>query len=858
MKKAPIFILPLIMIMFLIYGIEQGIYYRYYNPFKGLKQSGALQAMEQWVKQRAYPDDDIPADKYYRAYEQHLTMAAKRQNVQAEDWQALGPKNIGGRTISIAIHPTQPDIIFAGAASGGLWKSTTGGVGVQAWEYIETGFPVNGVGAIAINYDSPDVMYIGTGEVYGYQNSIGGLSIRNTRGSYGIGLLKTTDGGTTWTKSIDWTYDQRRGVQVIKLHPEGPDTLFAGTTEGIYKSTNAGSSWVLVHPVVMVTDIVINQNNPQQILAACGNLNSTGTGIYRSTNGGATWAKITSGLPAAWGGKALLAASGAESDVVYASIGFGETSGAGTNLCKTTNFGATWTVINTQDYATYQGWFAHFVVPHETDPSKLLTAGVDVYKSINGGSTLTQKSYWFNWDFGVPPIGGPEGPPDYSHADHHAWAQHPTNPNIIYFGNDGGVFRTLDFGETFEGCNGGYQTTQFYKRIGVSRADSSRLVGGMQDNATAVWEGTAAWRRGIGGDGCCAQISPTSVDTMYGSSQYLNAARSFDKGVSWQGMSIPSSSAAFNGQFLVAPSNGKILYGGGKKFYRTTNGGNNWTALNGNQNINGDPVLSIAIAYNNPDIVYITTAPNVRPAEVFKSTNGGTVFTNITGNLPNRYPVDISVDPGNPDIVYVAFSGYGTSHLYRSTNGGAGWNDIGANLPDVPASAVVVDPLNPGHIYVGNDLGVYATTNLGESWININTGVPGSVLIMDLAYSPANRKLIAATHGRGVYSIPLPNLTNIHAEGVKPDNFVLGDAYPNPFNAGTNFEFTLPVKSSVVIRVYTTGGEMIYETNKGELEAGTHRQYIGTEVLSRLAGGVYYYAVQSGGSRQVKKFVYLK
>jgi photosystem II stability/assembly factor-like uncharacterized protein len=729
------------------------------NPDEDERFSGAMQSLDFWTIQRAYPNKYIPANAYYKAYES-VSLKLSKSNILSPAWQEMGPQNIGGRTIAIDINPLNPNTIYAGSASGGLWRSYSGGLGVKAWNYVPTGFPVLSVSAIAENPSDTNVIYIGTGEVYGYQDATGGLNIRTTRGSYGIGLLKSSDNGTTWSKSIDWSYNQTRGVEVIKLDPVNPDTIYAGTTEGIYKSTDAGTSWSHVHSVLMTTDILINKQNTQQILAACGNLNSPGAGIYKSTDGGTNWVQITANIPA-FGGKILLAAYAGSPNVCFASVGMGTVDGAGTFLLKSTDFGSTWSQINTTDYSTYQGWYSHFVIPHPTDPSKLLCAGIDVYKSTDGGTTLTKKSNWAAWYLGVVPIGGPEGPVNYTHADHHAYAINPFNPDMVYFGNDGGVFRTTDFGETFQGCNGGYQSTQFYKRFGVSKSDSSRMVGGMQDNATAVWEGTLAWRRGIGGDGCCTQISPSKIDTMYASYQYLSMYRSTNKGVNWAYIAPPGINAAFNAPFLLAPSNPKIIYAGDVVVYKSINAGSAWTAMNNGNVLNGDPVLSIAVSYTNPDSVYVTTAPTLHSVAVFLSTDGGTSWTNITSSLPDRYPVDISVDPRNSSIVYVAFSGFGTSHLFRSSNGGNSWNDIGQGLPDVPTSAVCIDPSNSSTLYIGNDLGVYYSLDNGNSWNDLNSGLNGTALVMDLAVSPIDNKLVVATHGRGVYKIPLSSITPV-------------------------------------------------------------------------------------------------
>jgi len=175
--------------------------------------------------------------------------------------------------------------------------------------------------------------------------------------------------------------------------------------------------------------------------------------------------------------------------------------------------------------------------------------------------------------------------------------------------------------------------------------------------------------------------------------------------------------------------------------------------MNNGNVLNGDVVLSIAVSYSNPDSLYVTTAPDLHPAALFVSGNGGVSWTNITGSLPNRYPVDISVDPRNSSIVYVAFSGFGTPHLYRSLNSGSSWTNIGVGLPDVPTSAVCIDPFNSSNLYVGNDFGVYYSLDNGNTWNDLNSGIKGTALVMDLVVSPIDKKLVVATHGRGVYKI---------------------------------------------------------------------------------------------------------
>lgn len=719
--------------------------------------SGAWIQLQFWSNQRAYPNKVIPSETYFKQYQSVSASLKKSGFINSDSWQTIGPHNIGGRTIALAFNPQNTNTIFAGSASGGIWRSYTDGLGAQAWEIIPTGYPVLGVSAIAIPPNDSNTIYIGTGEVYNYHNSFGGVTIRETRGSYGIGILKTTDYGATWIKSLDWSRNEERGVEVLQLNPLNPNTLWAGTTEGTYRSVDAGSTWQLVNSTIMVTDIKINPADSNMVWIACGNSGSAGKGIYRTTNNGVSWTQLTSGVPSNFNGKILLEIYNASPSTLFASVGMGSANGAGTYLIKTTNYGDTWTTLSTLNYADYQGWYSHFVGINQNDPSKVIVGGIDLYKSTNGGTTLTQKSYWYLWYLGqaIPP-GEPEGPPDYSHADHHCILYDPDNPNIIYFGNDGGVFRTTDGGETFSGCNGGYQTSQFYNYFASSYQDSMIAIGGLQDNATAIYWGTDYWRREIGGDGTSSGIDPANDNIMYGTYQYMSLQKSTDQGNNWNYIAPPGNNVGFVAPFVVSPSNPQILYAGTDLVYKSTNKGSTWVGT-GNGIFNGDPLLALSVADNDQNFVYAATAPVNHPAGVYRTTNGGTNWQNVTQNLPDRYPMDIDVNPNDPDTAYIVISGFGTSHLFKTADGGNTWLDKGAGLPDVPTSAVVVDPQYPDRVYVGNDLGVFVSLDGGDSWQTFSDGLTDAVIVMDLNISPANRKLRCITHGSGIFERSLIN-----------------------------------------------------------------------------------------------------
>jgi hypothetical protein len=364
-----------------------------------------------------------------------------------DPWTAIGPHNTGGRTLAIEFNPQNPNTVYAGSASGGLWVSYTGSAGVDAWQRIETGFPVLGVSTIEFEPNDSNVIYIGTGEVYNYFAAGTGAAYRSTRGTYGIGILKSTDGGTTWAKSLDWSldwsYNEQRGIWAIKVNPLNHNTVWAATTEGTFRSYDAGANWKQVHLVVMANDLVINPVDTSIVITGNGNFASTGFGIYRTSDGGGSWTHITSGLPNYYEGKIQLDIYKANPNIVYASIGNGFSQSNGASwLCKSVDAGVTWTLMTQQDYSKWQGWFSHDVAINQSNPDELLVIGIEIYKSTNGGLTITQQSTP-GLTLGRPPIGGPEGGQTFVHSDAHDVKQHPTDTNTFYLGTDGGVFRTL-------------------------------------------------------------------------------------------------------------------------------------------------------------------------------------------------------------------------------------------------------------------------------------------------------------------------------------------------------------------------------------------------------------------------------
>jgi hypothetical protein len=828
---------------------------------------GAMRALDYWAESRAYPGQSFPKRGYAEAFDYAKRSLGEPagKSLRSQPWRSLGPHNIGGRTLAVALNPQNPSTVYAGAASGGLWRSFTGGVGAAAWHYVSTGYPILGVSSIAIAPDDTNTMYIGTGEVYAYGNTEGGISVRLTRGSYGIGILKTEDGGATWTKSLDWSYHQERGVWAVKIDPANPSVVWAGTTEGTYKSLDGGQSWNQVHAVIMVTDLVINTAHPDTVLVACGNLGSTGYGLYRTFNGGANWTKIVvpGVVPGVYQGKAQLAICESQPNVVLASIGNGGQGSYATWLVRSLDSGVNWTRVSVADYSLWQGWFSHDVAVNPEDPNEVIAVGVDVWKSTTGGSGLVQKTDWSLWYLGQVLPGDPEGPPNYSHADHHDLIYHPTNRDIIYLANDGGVFRSLDGGETFEGCNGGYQTQQFYAGFACSQTDSNLALGGMQDNATAIYRGNDAWVRVIGGDGGWAGIDAASNNVLYGSYQYLSLLKSTNGGGGW--FDVPPPDVGRTG--FIAPyvlcggDDHQVLYSGRSYIHRSLNGGVNWLVTNGGQQLDENPALAMAVSQTDCNVLYVTTAPVVWRSGVFRTTNGGGAFDNVTGSLPDRYYVGLAIDPTDDQTVYVTLSGFGSSHAFKSINGGDTWDDIGAGLPDVPTSAVVVDPFEPAHVYVGNDIGVYCSLDGGGDWFSYSAGLPDAVVAMDLSVSPTNGMLRVSTYGNGVYERPLMStLVDVPDQEPLASLIRLEQNRPNPFNPATEIRYALSAESEVTLAVYDLAGRKVRTLVDARQPAGDHgARWDGRDERgASLPSGVYVCELKAGRQKETRKMMLVR
>jgi photosystem II stability/assembly factor-like uncharacterized protein len=798
-------------------------------------RSGALQALEAWTAARAYPAADIPPDRYYAAYlsvKQHVRNADALLPADTV-WQFIGPNNFSGRMISVAVNPLNPNTIYAGSAAGGLWRSYSEGLG-NDWHRISTGYPVLGVNAIAIDPVDTNTMYIGTGEVYRYQGSVGGMIVRTTRGSVGMGILKTTDGGQTWSRSLDWSYNQQRGVQALRFNPLNRNTVYAATTEGLYRTTDAGSTWTPLLEILMARDIVIHPHDTMNIMATFGNFSSAGAGVYRSTDGGASFEQMTA-LPS-FSGMAVLGMFPASPDTVFASLS-DSTITVG-SIWRTTDFGTTWQLRNTDNNSDVQGWYSRFLAVHPTDLNQIVRGAQGLSKSTNGGTSFT--GVFDCW------------------ADYHSYAYHPTDSDILYVADDGGIWRSTNFGASYVYAGNGLETSQFYNGFSSSATDSLRALGQVQDHFGWMYTGSKTWQDGGVDEVGWTAINQSNDFIMYAGSRGGGALyKSVDRGqsFSWSSNGMNGGVSAWNAPFIISSSNPNVLYFGRSLIFKTQNAAGNWTATNGGSPLDGNPAMSMAMSFNSTDTVYVGTAPRFDRSHIFRTTNGGTSWEDITGVLPDRYPMDIAVDPRDGAVVYIAYGGFDTSHVFTSTDAGGTWRDITGVLPDVPATALIVDPDNTQIVYCGTDIGLFVSTNGGDEWMSWGGGLPEGAIISDLSISPSNRALRAVTHSNGIYERSMLELPTTDIEGGPtslPATFALHQNYPNPFNPATTISFTLASAGHVTLAVYDILGKRV--TTLVDEHRGPGLHHVQWDAQGK-ASGVYYYTLAAGSTQQARRMV---
>jgi photosystem II stability/assembly factor-like uncharacterized protein len=609
-------------------------------------------------------------------------------------------------------------------------------------------------------------------------------------------------------------------------------------------------------------------------------------------------------------------------------------------LYKSTNYGANWVQLTTSSDFQNQGgqaWYDLYCRVNPVNPNLVYVGTIDIWRTTDG-TTFNNITNGYS--------GG------YVHVDQHFLFFHPTDPNTIISCNDGGIWLSTNSGNTFTNLNQNLTLTQFY-RIAASPFTPSRILGGTQDNGTQQTYSALNWAAAYGGDGGEVCFNPFNSNFILGETQNGGIFRTTNGGTTWNSATsgiTTSENVAWVAPIIAHPTVDGTFYTARQRVYRSTNNGGAWTAVS--PNVNGSSaVREMAISKSNPSVLYATTG-----SSIFLSTDGGANFVNKTSGLPGRTITSVNIHPADENIALLTFSGFGTNKVYKTTNMGTTWFSINGNLPDSPVNDGFIytyDALNPNTYFVATDIGVYLTQDNGTSWVELPNNLPNTV-IMHLDYSPSNQMMRAGTHGRGVYeafidlNVPVELLSFTAETGVNtitlnwitatetnnlgfeierklknqewltvafvegkgttteiqnysyvddysslpyegtvlyrlkqidyngsfeyseqvavnltfiPSDYYISQNYPNPFNPSTTIKYSLPVESQVKINIYNALGETIEELVSLMQSQGNYEV---TWNAQNYSSGIYYYSFEvnstdgSQSHREMKKIVFLK
>ena len=670
-------------------------------------------------------------------------------------WRELGPAPIesasyAGRVSAIVCSPTDPSRYFVGGADSGVWRSTDAGA---SWTNLTDALPSSAIGALALDPDDENVIYAGTGEA-NYAN----------HSRYGLGIYKSTDGGESWAHLARSTFEGRCFSRIV-VDPHDSSRVFAGVTRaggfpelaaakghpmatgavGVFRSEDGGATWTqLPLPNLSATDVAVDPATPDVVYAAIGRIfGDASNGIYKSTDGGEHWTKLAGGLPASTDmGRISVAIAPSNPARLYAMITADATSSGGNaatlGTYRSDDGGATWTQLPLGNIQVTYGWYLCVVGVHPSDDDLAFWGGLSFHRTRNAGVTFATVT---------PP-----------HVDMHAVAWDAAGRMLV--GDDGGVHRSTDDGDSWVPLNAGLGTVQFYAGLSTHPTDDRVVLGGTQDNGSNQREAAGlGWNQVFGGDGGWTQIDQSSPNRRF--VEYQGTGNLFvtdNSGASFTYTGTGISGAdrnCFLPPYLIDPTDSSRMYYATHRVYRSGDSGVSWTAVSGDLTTGLGAIRSMALAPSNPDVLYVAT----NDGNVQVSDDAGDTFSPSLTDRPGwpRVTREICVHPDDPSTAYLATSAFGVDQVHVTTNMGVSWTPIDQGLPDLPINTVAVLPARlgrPERVFAGSDSGLFVTTDGGATWNRFGIGLPGAPVI-DILLEPARNRITVGTQGRGAWQAAL-------------------------------------------------------------------------------------------------------
>lgn len=727
----------------------------------------------------------------------------------------IGPANMGGRIVEVAVVESNPKTMYVAAATGGLWKTTDGGT---TWTPVFDGQDTLSLGAVTVAPGDPDIVWVGTGEA-NPRNSV----------SWGNGVYKSTDGGKTW-KHMGLRENQHVGR--IAIHPRNPDVVLVAALgrvwgpskeRGIYRTGDGGKTWQRVKFLDEDTgfiDVAIDPVAPDVMYAASYSVRrdafSGGSprrqwgpngGLFRSTDGGLTWQKMTNGLPGRPYGRSGLAIYRKDPRIVYAIIQTDQTAGHLDNrgqlprthfaaidrggIFRSDDRGTTWRKLN--DLVPRPFYYGQIRID-PNDDRRIYVLGVQLFISNDGGLTFA--------------TGGRN-----VHPDHHALWINPKDSNHLVLGNDGGLYFSTNRARTFTPIRG-MAIGQFYG-VAVDMSKPYWVYGGLQDNGT--WGGPSAsdrpegitladWRQVGGGDGFQAVVDPTDPYTIYIERQYGNLSRlDLRKG---RAVNIKPRAPQglyrynWNTPLVLSPHDPKTIYYGANILFRSTTRGDTWEKISPDLTsrtkdqppVTGNTLTTIAESPVKAGLLWVGSDDG----KLHVSRDGGTTWTDLSEKLPGipaqRWITRVECSHFAEGTTYVTIDRHRNDdrrpYVYRTTDLGDTWVSLVSNLPkDAPVHVMRESSKNRDLLFVGTEFGLFVSLDAGKIWHRLKRGIPPGVTVHGLVIHPRDRDLVIGTHGRSVYILdiaPLEELTAkareqvCHLGTIKPARLRKPRAAENP------------------------------------------------------------------------------